>query len=122
MVGHPAMGTGSVLPLLNKPSDWEKVYIVGFRSMTFDSTGHLPERTEAFLAMARKSTAVDDTILWWIANGYDTVQLVRHAIMAAGSTSPDDVRKAMEGFDDLQLLHHERPPSRQPITTTRQSG
>ena len=105
LVGHPAMGTGSVLPLLNKPSDWEKVYIVGFRSMTFDDGGRLPERTEGFLAMARKFTAVDDTTLWWIANGYDTVQLVRHAIEQAGSTKPDDIRKALEGTRDLQLLH-----------------
>lgn len=105
LVGHPAMGTGSVLPLLTKPANWENVYIVGFRAMTYDDQGKLPAQTEAFLDMARKSTAVDDTTLWWIANGYDTVQLVRHAFATAGSEKAEDFRKALEGTRDLQLLH-----------------
>ena len=105
MVGHPAMGTGSVLPLLDKPTNWDKVYIVGFRSMTFDDNNKLPERTEAFLAEARKYTSVDDTTLWWIANGYDTVQLVKAAIVKAGSTDRDALKSAFESIKDLQLLH-----------------
>ena len=32
--GHPAMGSGDVAHLLDKPSNWDKVYIVGYRPCT----------------------------------------------------------------------------------------
>ena len=49
LAGHPAMGSGAVANLLDKKSNWEKVYIVGYRPCTFDASGKLPARTQEFV-------------------------------------------------------------------------
>lgn len=95
-VGHPAMGSGSVKPLLAKPENWNDVYIIGYQSMSFDGDAKLPARTEKFLNEATKSVRIDDTTLWWVAAGYDAIQLIRHAVEQGGSTRPDDVKKVWE--------------------------
>lgn len=96
LVGHPAMGSGSVPPLLTKPAYWNNVFIVGFKSSSYDERGALPARTQQFLDAAGKSVRIDDTTLWWVAMGYDAVHLIRHAVDKAGSSKPDDVKRALE--------------------------
>jgi branched-chain amino acid transport system substrate-binding protein len=100
-VGHPAMGSGAVKPLLSKPENWNDVYIIGYQSTSFDGTSKLPARTEKFLAEASKAVRIDDTTLWWIAAGYDAIQLIRHAVEQSGSTKPDDVKKVWESTKDF---------------------
>ena len=99
------MGTGSIKPLLTKPEYWENVFIVGFKSTSYDGSGKLPERTQAFLDRTAGAVQVDDTVLWWVAMGYDSVQLIRHAVATAPSTSPDDVKRALEATQNLPGLY-----------------
>jgi branched-chain amino acid transport system substrate-binding protein len=96
LVGHPAMGSGAVRPLLAKPENWNDVFIIGYRTMSFDSAGKLPARTQKFLDEVSKSVRIDDTTLWWVAAGYDSIQLIRHAVETSGSSAPDDVKRALE--------------------------
>lgn len=100
-VGHPAMGSGAVKPLLAKPENWNDVFIIGYQSMSFDDTGKLPARTEKFLGEVSKTVRIDDTTLWWVAAGYDAIQLIRHAIEKGGSSNADDVKKVWESTKDF---------------------
>ena len=86
MVGHPAMGAGAVAKLLSKPSNWEKVYQVGYASCSFGADGKLPARSAEFVARFSQHGALSDTLLWWVACGYDAVQLFGKAVHATGST------------------------------------
>jgi branched-chain amino acid transport system substrate-binding protein len=95
-VGHPAMGTGAVKPLLSKPENWNSVYVIGYRPMSFDDAGKLPERSRAFVSQVGGSVRLDDTTLWWVAGGYDTIQLIRHVVDTSGSSKADDVKRVLE--------------------------
>jgi branched-chain amino acid transport system substrate-binding protein len=91
-VGHPALGAGEIRDLLDKPANWDNVFTLGFRNCTYEATGKLPPRTAAFVARLRaKQIAIADTVLWWIASGYDQVQLVAKAVAATGSSDPDAI-------------------------------
>jgi branched-chain amino acid transport system substrate-binding protein len=99
IVGHPALGSGAIKPLLTKPENWNAVYNIGYKQTSFDKAGKLPEDTSKFLAaVVNKKVRVDDTTLWWIAAGYDAVQLIRRSYEAAGSSKPEDVKKALESL------------------------
>jgi branched-chain amino acid transport system substrate-binding protein len=99
IVGHPALGSGAIKPLLTKPENWNAVYNIGFKQTSFDSAGNLPENTAKFLAaVVSKNVRVDDTTLWWIAAGNDAVQLIRRGYEGNGTSNPDDVKKALESL------------------------
>jgi branched-chain amino acid transport system substrate-binding protein len=99
IVGHPALGSGAIKPLLTKPENWNSVYNIGYKQTSFDKVGKLPQETSKFLAaVVNKKVRVDDTTLWWIAAGYDAVQLIRRGYEAAGSSKPEDVKKALESL------------------------
>ncbi len=92
VVGHPSLGAGEVRGLLDKPSNWDKVYMVGYRTCSFDAAGKLPPRSEAFVAdLAKAGVKLDDTLLWWVAAGHDAVRLIASAIEATGSTASADI-------------------------------
>lgn len=92
VVGHPSLGAGEVRGLLDKPSSWDKVYMVGYRTCSFDAAGKLPPRSEAFVAdLAKAGVKLDDTLLWWVAAGHDAVRLIAAAIEATGSTASADI-------------------------------
>jgi branched-chain amino acid transport system substrate-binding protein len=93
-VGHPALGSGEVRDLLDKPSNWEKVYTLGFRSCSYNAAGKLPPRTEAFVAQLRaKGVKLSDTLLWWILEGHDLITLTAAAIKASGGTDAAGIVK-----------------------------
>jgi branched-chain amino acid transport system substrate-binding protein len=97
IVGHPALGSGSIKPLLTKPENWNAVYNIGFKQTSFDAAGKLPANTAKFLAaVVNKKVRVDDTTLWWIAAGNDAVQLIRLGYEGSGTSKPEDVKKALE--------------------------
>lgn len=99
IVGHPALGSGAIKPLLTAPDNWNAVYNIGYKQTSFDKAGKLPEETSKFLAsVVAKKVRVDDTTLWWIAAGYDAVQLIRRGYEGSGSTKPEDVKKALESL------------------------
>jgi branched-chain amino acid transport system substrate-binding protein len=91
IVGHPALGSGDIRQLLEKESNWEKVYMVGYASCSYDANGKLPARTAAFVARLAGKVSLDDTSLWWVSCGYDAVKLVAEAVDATGSSASDAI-------------------------------
>jgi branched-chain amino acid transport system substrate-binding protein len=91
IIGHPALGSGDVRKLLEKASNWEKVYMIGYASCSYDAAGNLPPRTAAFVAKLAGKVELADTSLWWVAAGYDSVQLVAHAVATSGASTPDAI-------------------------------
>jgi branched-chain amino acid transport system substrate-binding protein len=89
--GHPSMGSGDVARLLEKPSYWEKVYVPGYRSCSFDANGKLPARTQAFVDEVKGKVELADISLWWVVVGVDAVNLVAEAIAKTGSSDSDAI-------------------------------
>jgi branched-chain amino acid transport system substrate-binding protein len=85
IVGQTTLGSGQTKALLNKPEYWEKVYPNNFRPVCYAANGKLPDRTNAFLDRI-KSAKIDmtDTLLWWIALGYDSPRMIAEAMKNAG--------------------------------------
>jgi len=90
-VGHQAMGSGEVGKLLAKPEYWEKVYILGFKTCSFDETGKLPPRTQDFVDRVKGKIRLDDTSLWWVVSAYDAIDLIAKAVAETGSSEPKDI-------------------------------
>ena len=88
VVGQTTLGSGQTRALLDRPENWEKVYQTNFRSCCFSESGNLPDRTADFvgrLKAAKVETA--DTLLWWVAAGYDVAGLVASAVRSGAETS-----------------------------------
>jgi len=98
-VGHPGLGIGDILRLLDKPSNWENVYIVTNKSCCFDDAGKLPSRTEEFVQkLKRKNVQISDSTLWWIGCGHDSVELMTAAVKETGSTKAEALIKYWEAL------------------------
>src|SRR6516164_2163021 len=91
IVGQTTLGSGQTKALLDKPEYWAKVYPNNFRPVCYAANGKLPERTNAFLDRI-KSAKIDmtDTLLWWIALGYDSPRMIAEAMKNAG-TEPQQI-------------------------------
>jgi branched-chain amino acid transport system substrate-binding protein len=84
--GQTTLGSGQTKALLEKPEYWGKVYPNNFRPVCYGPGGKLPDRTAAFMDRLRVGKVdMSDTLLWWIALGYDTPHLIAQAIKASGS-------------------------------------
>jgi len=90
-VGHPAMGTGEIKGLLAKPENWDKVYMVGYKSCSFDASGKLPEQTQSFVDSVKGKIELEDTSLWWVVSGVDVVNLIAKAVADTGSSEAADI-------------------------------
>ncbi|MBS0534643.1 MAG: ABC transporter substrate-binding protein [Proteobacteria bacterium] len=95
-VGHPSMSSGEIGALIEKPTNWEKVYAVGYRSCSYDAGGKLPPHSEEFVAKLKGKIELKDTLLWWVAGGYDAVTLVAKAFQE-GAGSHEDIIKYWNG-------------------------
>jgi branched-chain amino acid transport system substrate-binding protein len=91
IVGHPALGSGDVRQLLEKEDNWDKVYMVGYASCSYDANGKLPPQTTAFVAKLAAKVSLQDTSLWWVACGYDAIKLVAESVNATGSSTSDAI-------------------------------
>lgn len=92
IVGQTTLGSGQTKALLEKPEYWTKVYPNNFRSCCFDAHGKLPARTTAFVERLQKAKIdMSDTLLWWIALGYDGPRMVADAVKNGGGTKPEDL-------------------------------
>jgi branched-chain amino acid transport system substrate-binding protein len=91
IVGQTTLGSGQTRDLLEKPEYWAKVYPNNFRPVCYAAGGKLPDRTLAFIDRL-KSAKVDvaDTLLWWIAVGYDTPRMIGEAMKSSG-TEPEQI-------------------------------
>ena len=86
IVGQTTLGSGQTRDLLEKPEYWAKVYPNNFRPVCYAPGGKLPERTTEFLGRLKSAKVdVSDTLLWWVAVGYDTPRMIAEAIKNAGS-------------------------------------
>lgn len=91
IVGHPALGTGDIARLLDKPANWEKVYMIGYRSASFGADGKLPPRSQELVDRIRGKIQLDDTLLWWVLSGVDSIRLVASAVENSGSSSSEAI-------------------------------
>jgi branched-chain amino acid transport system substrate-binding protein len=89
VVGHPSLASGDIAGLLAKPANWDKVYAVGYKSCSYDGSGKLPARSQEFVGMLNGKVSLTDTLLWWVAGGFDAITLVGKAVAAAGSSHAD---------------------------------
>jgi branched-chain amino acid transport system substrate-binding protein len=92
-VGHPSMASGEIGGLLEKPENWEKVYAIGYRSCSYDDAGKLPPRTAAFVERVKSKITLSDTLLWWVASGFDAVNFIAKAVEEGGSSSNEAIIK-----------------------------
>jgi branched-chain amino acid transport system substrate-binding protein len=86
IVGQTTLGSGQTKALLDKPEYWSKVYPNNFRPVCYGANGSLPDRTKVFVDRLRSAKIdMSDTLLWWIALGYDAPMLIAAAIKNSGS-------------------------------------
>jgi branched-chain amino acid transport system substrate-binding protein len=91
VVGQTTLGSGQTKALLEKPEYWNKVYSNNFRNVCFSKDGKLPARAQDFVAkLAKAKVEMGDTLLWWIALGYDAPRLMAETFKAAG-TAPEQI-------------------------------
>jgi branched-chain amino acid transport system substrate-binding protein len=89
LVGNPAMGSKAIPPLLTKPQNWEKVYVIGYKNASIDNAGKLPPRTQQFVQRVNEKHPGNDTLLYWLLGGADGAQLVIDAVQHTNSTHPE---------------------------------
>jgi branched-chain amino acid transport system substrate-binding protein len=86
IVGQTTLGSGQTQALLEKPEYWAKVYPNNFRPVCYDVDGKLTDRTAAFLDRLKSAKIeVGDTLLWWVAVGYDSPNMIAQAVKNAGA-------------------------------------
>ena len=85
IVGQTTLGSGQTKDLLEKPDYWAKVYPNNFRNVCYAPGNKLSDRTSAFLDRL-KSAKIDlgDTLLWWVALGYDSPRMIAEAMKSVG--------------------------------------
>lgn len=86
IVGQTTLGSGQTKALLKKAEYWDKVYPNNFRTCSYDASGKLPPRTVEFVERLKKAKIeFADTLLWWVALGYDGPRIMADAIRAVGT-------------------------------------
>src|SRR5579864_7751629 len=91
IVGQTTLGSGQTQALLEKPDYWAKVYPNNFRPVCYAPGGKLTDRTKEFLDRLKSAKIeMGDTLLWWIALGYDSPRMIAEA-MKAVCTEPEQV-------------------------------
>lgn len=99
IVGQTTLGSGQTKALLEKPEYWNKVYSNNFRQVCY-ANGKLPARAQEFVDRLKKSKIeMGDTLLWWIALGWDSAQMMAQTFKAAG-TKNDDIVAFMNKVKD----------------------
>jgi branched-chain amino acid transport system substrate-binding protein len=92
IVGQTTLGSGQTKALLAKPENWAKVYPNNFRNLCYQPDGKLPAHSMEFLDRLQKANiSFADTLLWWVACGYDGVKLVADALKEGGASANDIV-------------------------------
>ena len=91
VVGQTTLGSGQTKALLEKPQNWNKVYSNNFRQVCYTG-GKLPPRAAEFVDRLKKSKIeTGDTLLWWVALGWDGAMMMSETLKAAGPKSDDIV-------------------------------
>src|SRR5579864_2517870 len=86
IVGQTTLGSGQTQALLEKPDYWAKVYPNNFRPVCYAPGGKLTDRTKEFLDRLKSAKIeMGDTLLWWIALGYDSPRMIADGMKAVGA-------------------------------------
>lgn len=92
--GHPSMSSGEIAGLVEKPENWKKVYVIGYKSCSYDASGKLPAKTQELVdRLLKANVAMNDTLLWWIAGGVDAIELIAKAVDQSGATDSEGIIK-----------------------------
>ena len=91
IVGQTTLGSGQTKALLEKPEYWNKVYSNNFRQVCY-ANGKLPPRAQEFLDRL-KAAKIEfaDTLLWWVALGWDGGMMMADIFKNAGTKNDDIV-------------------------------
>src|ERR1700719_3624153 len=93
-VGHPSMASGELAGLVEKPENWKKVYAIGYKSCSYDASGKLPAKSQDLVdRLLKANVSIKDTLLWWIADGVDAIDLIAKAVEQSGSTDGEGIIK-----------------------------
>jgi branched-chain amino acid transport system substrate-binding protein len=91
IVGQTTLGSGQTSALLEKPEYWAKVYPNNFKPVCYSPDGKLNDRAAAFVDRLKSNKIeVNDTLLWWVAVGYDSPQMLAQAMKSTG-TEPQQI-------------------------------
>jgi branched-chain amino acid transport system substrate-binding protein len=92
--GHPSMSSGEIAGLVEKPENWKKVYVIGYKSCIYNTSGKLPAKTQELVdRLLKANVAMNDTLLWWIAGGVDAIELIAKAVGQSGATDGEGIIK-----------------------------
>ena len=100
IVGQTTLGSGQTRALLEKPEYWAKVYPNNFRPVCYSADGKLTDRTAAFLDRLKSAKIeLGDTLLWWVAVGYDSPNMIAQAVKSAGA-EPEQIVGYLNKLND----------------------
>jgi branched-chain amino acid transport system substrate-binding protein len=90
VVGQTTLGSGQTKALLERPEFWNTVYSNTVRNCCYVG-GKLPPRTQEYMDRVKAAKIpLGDTLLWWVALGWDAAQLMAETLKTAG-TKPEDI-------------------------------
>jgi branched-chain amino acid transport system substrate-binding protein len=91
IVGQTTLGSGQTSALLEKPEYWASVYPNNFKPVCYSPDGKLNDRAAAFVDRLKSNKIeVNDTLLWWVAVGYDSPQMLAQGMKSVG-TEPQQI-------------------------------
>src|SRR5215468_6427160 len=99
VVGQTTLGSGQTKALLDKPENWNKVYSNNFRNCCYVNGKLTPKAAEYVERLKKAKIEFSDTLLWWVALGWDSAFLMADTFKAVG-TKNDDVVGYMNKIKD----------------------
>jgi branched-chain amino acid transport system substrate-binding protein len=101
IVGQTTLGSGQTSALLDKPAYWAKVYPNNFKPVCYSADGKLNDRAAGFVDRLKSNKIeLGDTLLWWVAVGYDSPKMIAEAVKASGA-EPEQIvgyLNSMKGY------------------------
>jgi branched-chain amino acid transport system substrate-binding protein len=86
IVGQTTLGSGQTSALLEKPEYWAKVYPNNFKPVCYSADGRLNDRAAGFVDRLKSARIeLGDTLLWWVAVGYDSPKMIAQAVKESGA-------------------------------------
>ena len=99
IVGQTTLGSGQTKALLEKPEYWNKVYSNNFRQVCYINGKLLPKAEEFVERLKKAKVEFSDTLLWWVAVGWDSALVMGETFKAVG-TKNDDIVAYMNKIKD----------------------
>jgi branched-chain amino acid transport system substrate-binding protein len=91
IVGQTTLGSGQTKALLEKPEYWNKVYSNNFRQVCYINGKLLPKAEEFVERVKKAKVEFSDTLLWWLAVGWDSALVMADTFKAVGTKNEDIV-------------------------------